>query len=197
MIAICQAGGANLASVTNALDRLGVSHCLTDERKVLKSAEKVILPGVGAAGQGIESLKERNLLTTLRGLTQPVFGICLGMQLLFEHSEEDDTECLGVIKGKVIKFKSGRLPLPHMGWNDLAFDSPEHPLLTGVPKASDVYFVHSFHAVPEDRGSIVASSCYPRPFTALVARGNFYGAQFHPERSGKVGAQILRNFVEL
>jgi glutamine amidotransferase len=198
MIAIIDSGGANIASVRFALERLGVDAQLTADTEVITAAERVILPGVGAAPVAMAQLEAAGLVECIRSLTQPVLGICLGMQLLFERSEEGDTPLLGLIGGTCTALDpSSGLTVPHMGWNRLIplAGAEAHPLLAGIALGAHVYFVHSFAApVSEDT---VAACDYGGAFTALVARGNFMGAQFHPERSGPVGAAILQNFINL
>ena len=197
MIAIIDSGGANIASVRFALERLGVDSVLTADPAVISAAERVILPGVGAAPVAMAQLARAGLVECIRGLTQPVLGICLGMQLLFERSEEGDTPLLGLVGGACGAFDPGMgLTVPHMGWNRLLPQGEgQHPLLSGVEDGAHVYFVHSY-AAPVSADT-VASCSYGVDFTALVARGNFMGAQFHPERSGPVGARILGNFLAL
>ena len=197
MIAIIDSGGANIASVRFALERLGVDSVLTADPAVISAAERVILPGVGAAPVAMAQLARAGLVECIRGLTQPVLGICLGMQLLFERSEEGDTPLLGLVGGTCGAFDPGMgLTVPHMGWNRLLpRGGGRHPLLSGVEDGAHVYFVHSY-AAPVSADT-VASCSYGVDFTALVARGNFMGAQFHPERSGPVGARILGNFLAL
>jgi len=198
MIAIIDSGGANIASVRFALERLGVDGVLTADPAVIAGAERVILPGVGAAPAAMAKLEAAGLVQCIRGLTQPVLGICLGMQLLFDRSEEGDTPLLGLIDGTVAAFDPARgLTVPHMGWNRLnrMDGNAAHPLLDGIAPGAHVYFVHGY-AVPVSANTVAACS-YGVDFTALVARGNFMGAQFHPERSGPVGAKILQNFVSL
>ena len=197
MIAIIDSGGANIASVRFALERLGVDTVLTADPAVISSAERVILPGVGAAPVAMAQLDRAGLVECIRGLTQPVLGICLGMQLLFERSQEGDTPLLGLVGGTCGAFDPGMgLTVPHMGWNRLVPQGEgRHPLLASVEDGAHVYFVHSY-AAPVSADT-VASCSYGVEFTALVARGNFMGAQFHPERSGPVGARILGNFLAL
>ena len=197
MIAIIDSGGANIASVRFALERLGVDSVLTADPAVISAAERVILPGVGAAPVAMAQLARAGLVECIRGLTQPVLGICLGMQLLFERSEEGDTPLLGLVGGTCGAFDPGMgLTVPHMGWNRLLpHGEGRHLLLSGVEDGAHVYFVHSY-AAPVSADT-VASCSYGVDFTALVARGNFMGAQFHPERSGPVGARILGNFLAL
>lgn len=197
MIAIIDSGGANIASVRFALERLGVDSVLTADPAVISAAERVILPGVGAAPVAMAQLARAGLVECIRGLTQPVLGICLGMQLLFERSEEGDTPLLGLVGGTCGAFDPGMgLTVPHMGWNRLLPQGEGlHLLLSGIEDGAHVYFVHSY-AAPVSADT-VASCSYGVDFTALVARGNFMGAQFHPERSGPVGARILGNFLAL
>ena len=198
MIAIIDSGGANIASVRFALERLGADGMLTADPAVIAGAERVILPGVGAAPAAMAQLEAAGLVECIRGLKQPVLGICLGMQLLFDRSEEGDTPLLGLIDGTVAAFDpASGLTVPHMGWNRL--HTPDgraaHPLLDDISPGAHVYFVHGY-AAPVSADTVAACS-YGVDFTALVARGNFMGAQFHPERSGPVGAKILQNFVSL
>lgn len=195
MIAIIDSGGANIASVQFALERLGAESVLTKDVKMIQSADKVLLPGVGAAPVAMQNLAEYELIDCIRGLTQPVMGICLGMQLLFAVSPEGNTPLLGIFNADCETFTptQGR-SVPHMGWNRLA-KQQDHPLLAGVDEGAHVYFVHSYFA-PVTAQTIAATN-YGDDFTAIVAENNFMGCQFHPERSGPVGAQILRNFLEM
>ncbi|CAI8245380.1 MAG: Imidazole glycerol phosphate synthase subunit HisH [SAR116 cluster bacterium] len=198
MIAIIDSGGANIASVTFALERCGATATLTTDAEMIASADKVILPGVGAAPVAMAQLQKAGLVDCIRGLTQPVLGICLGMQLLFERSEEGDTALLGLIPGSVGAFQPAPgLSIPHMGWNRLlpTAGAAANPLLKGIDDGAHVYFVHSYFAPVS--GDTVAACRYGADFTALVAHGNFMGAQFHPERSGPIGARILQNFLGL
>jgi glutamine amidotransferase len=195
MIAIIDSGGANIASVQFALERLGAKSVLTQDVSVIQSADKVLLPGVGAAPVAMQSLIESGLIDCIRGLTQPVMGICLGMQLLFARSPEGNTPLLGIFDADCETFtpSHGR-SVPHMGWNRLS-TRQDHPLMAGVEEGAHVYFVHSYFA-PVTAQTVAATS-YGYDFTAIVAENNFTGCQFHPERSGPVGAQILRNFLEM
>ena len=194
-VVLVDAGGTNIGSVRYALQRLGVDAALTADAATIRAADKVILPGVGAAGPGMARLRELGLVELLRSLTQPVLGVCLGMQLLCAHSEEGDTECLGLIPAPVYRFAetAGRR-VPHMGWNRLSAKQ-DHPLLAGLGDEDCAYFVHSY-AVPVGDWSLAVSD-YGEAFSAVIARGNFLGMQFHPERSAAVGAKLLRNFMEL
>jgi glutamine amidotransferase len=194
-VVVIDSGVANLGSVLAALSRLGTEATLTVDPAVVESASHVILPGVGAAAPAMARLRERGVDRLLPRLTVPVLGICLGMQLMFEHTEEGDTECLGVIPGRLVRFDPARCGrVPHMGWNRLD-PVRESPLLAGLGADAFAYFVHSY-AVPVAEHT-VASCDYGGPFAAVVAHRNFFGAQFHPERSAVVGATLLRNFLSL
>lgn len=194
-LAIIDSGGANIASLQFAVQRLGIESDLTTDPARLKAASHVLLPGVGAAADCMGRLQSAGLVDTIRSLKQPMLGICVGMQLLFESSEEGDVACLGVLPGRVRRFddRSG-LPVPHMGWNQLEFSS-RSPLLNDIANGDYVYFVHSFAAPVSELA--LATTEYGARFAAIVQRGNIYGAQFHPERSAKVGAQLLKNFLQL
>jgi len=194
-IVLVDAGGTNIGSVRYALQRLGVDAALTSDAAAIRTADKVILPGVGAAAPGMARLRELGLVELLRSLRQPVLGVCLGMQLLCACSEEGDTECLGLIPAPVRRFtEAPGLRVPHMGWNRLHGRQP-HPLLAGLGEGDQAYFVHSY-AVPVGDWTL-ASSDHGEAFSAVVARGNYHGMQFHPERSAAVGARLLRNFLDL
>ena len=193
MIVIVDSGGANLASVMFAVERLGRPFTFTGDPDVIATASHVILPGVGAAGTAMKVLRERGLTECLSGLTRPVLGICLGMQLLFDWSAEGSVEMLGLIPGKIQKFQ-GDMPIPHMGWNTLEIVR-ESELLRGLGGKPYVYFVHSYHAPTGD--FTLAQTAYGTAFSSVIGRDNVFGCQFHPERSGKTGAQILKNFTEL
>jgi imidazole glycerol-phosphate synthase subunit HisH len=194
-VVLVDAGGTNIGSVRYALQRLGVDAALTADAASIRAADKVILPGVGAAGPGMARLRELGLVDLLRSLTQPVLGVCLGMQLLCVHSEEGDTDCLGLIPAPVRRFaEAPGLRIPHMGWNRLVAQQP-HPLLAGLGADDQAYFVHSY-AVPVGDYSL-ATTDFGGEFSAVIARDNFHGMQFHPERSAAVGAKLLQNFLEL
>lgn len=193
-LVMVDAGGSNLGSVRYALQRLGVEARLSAEPDVIRAADRVLLPGVGAAGPGMARLRELGLVELLRSLTQPVLGICLGMQLLFEASEEGDTPCLGLLPGTVRKLAPAPgLRVPHMGWNRLEPRRPS-PLLDGIAPGDWAYFVHGYAAPVTD--DCVAASTHGAPFAAVVSRGQVHGAQFHPERSAATGARLLANFLE-
>ncbi len=194
-LAIIDSGGANIASLQFAIERLGLPSDLTTDPARLHDASHVILPGVGAAADCMSRLEKADLVDTIRALTQPVLGICVGMQLLFDSSEEGNVPCLGMLPGRVQRFANrADLPVPHMGWNQLEFDASS-PLLQDIASGDYVYFVHSY-AVPVNDLTIAASQ-YGHAFSAIVQRGNVYGVQFHPERSARIGAQLLRNFLRL
>jgi glutamine amidotransferase len=192
-LAVVDSGGANIASVLHALHRLGVEPTFTHDAATIRAADRVILPGVGAAGNAMEILRRHGLVDTLRGLQQPVLGICLGMQLLFESSEEDDASLLGLIPARLERLpEQPNLRVPHMGWNAISL-TREDPLTRGID-GMWFYFVHSF-AAPTGEWTL-AQSVHGQPFSAVVRHGNFTGAQFHPERSAGAGAHLLENFLE-
>lgn len=193
-VALVDAGGANIGSVRYALQRLGVEAELTADARVIATADRVILPGVSTAATVMGRLHEQELVNTLRQLEAPLLGVCVGMQLLFDHSEEGDTPCLGLLPGKVAKLPANaQIRVPHMGWNTLQ-PLRASSLMQGIEAGEHAYFVHSYAApVTED---CLSSSEHGVPFAAVVQRGRVAGAQFHPERSSTVGARLLRNFIE-
>lgn len=192
-VALIDAGGANLGSVRYALERLGVQARLVRTPEELAGAERVILPGVGAAPYAMARLHEQGLVEPLRALQVPLIGVCLGMQLLFERSEEGEVECLGVLRGVVRHLHAAQgLRIPHMGWNRL-IPLAESPLLDGLPAGASAYFVHGY-AAPVTPDTVAACD-HGGLFSAVVQRGLFCGAQFHPERSADTGARILHNFL--
>ncbi len=187
--------GANLASVQFAFERLGRDVPITLDPQRVRAASHVLLPGVGAARDGMRRLDEAGFTALIPALTQPVLGICLGMQLLFESSDEEDTPCLGVIPGTVARLTPAvDLPIPEMGWNQLEITRPT-PLLEGIADGAYAYFVHSYAAPVSEHTRAVTD--YTTEFSAVVEHGNFFGTQFHPERSSAVGARILENFLAL
>jgi glutamine amidotransferase len=194
-VAIIDGGGANIASLRFALERLGRHAVLTTDQDRIAAASHVILPGVGAARSAMDRLRAHGLCDFIPRLRQPMLGICLGMQLLFDSSAEDDTACLGILGGRAQRFPAnpGR-PVPHMGWNRIA-RLRDSPLLGGIADGEYFYFVHSY-ALPVSDDTL-ASSDYGGPFSAIVGRGNFLGTQFHPERSGPAGARLLANFLSI
>jgi imidazole glycerol-phosphate synthase subunit HisH len=193
-VVIIDSGGANIASLQAALGRLGAPSKVTTDHAAIRGAQRVMLPGVGSAHDAMARLRIAGLDQLIPTLKQPLLGICLGMQLLFERSEEGPANCLGVIPGNIGKLRSekGR-PVPHMGWNQMTQVRPD-PLLDGISSLDYVYFVHSF-AAPTSRAT-VANTHYSQAFTAVARHENFCGTQFHPERSGVVGARILANFLK-
>lgn len=192
-LAVVDSGGANIASVLHALGRLGVEPTFTHDAATIRAADRVILPGVGAAGNAMDVLRRHGLVKTLRALRQPVLGICLGMQLLFESSEEDNADLLGLIPARLKRLKDRPdLRVPHMGWNAIA-TVREDPLIRELDDKW-FYFVHSY-AAPTGEWTL-ASSVHGRAFSAVVRVDNFSGVQFHPERSASAGARLLRNFLE-
>jgi glutamine amidotransferase len=197
-VAIIDSGGANLASLVYALDRLGAKAVVTTDHDLIRQAPRVLLPGVGSAGNAMARLRGAGLDVLIPTLTQPLLGICLGMQLLFDTSEEGeggDTRCLGLIPGRVARMPaSPERPVPHMGWNRLRVLQAD-PLLDGISDADYFYFVHSY-AAPVGPHSLAVSD-YGAEFTAVARRGNFRGAQFHPERSARPGARLLANFLKI
>jgi glutamine amidotransferase len=189
-LAIVDVGCGNIGSVAIAFERFGLAPRVTADPQEIAAADKVILPGVGAAGYAMEQIRARGLVEPLRALAQPVLGICLGMQLLFERSDEEDTQCLGIVPGQVRRLDPapGR-PVPHMGWSKLAVTDPA----IGLAQGDYVYFAHSFAC---DSGpETVATADYGRLVPAVVRKANWWGAQFHPERSGAAGARFLEAFL--
>ena len=196
MIAIIDYDTGNLRSVCNALDRIGACYVLTDDPQVISQADRVLLPGVGEASSAMAKLQERGLCDVIRNLRVPVLGICVGMQLMCRHSEEGDVDCLGIFDAPVCRFRaepSKGVKVPHMGWN--ALSDLRTGLVEGLSDGDFVYFVHSYAAaVCRDT---IAVSDNGRRFSAALQRDNFYGVQFHPEKSGDIGERILRNFMSL
>ena len=195
-VVVVDSGGANLASLGFALDRLGARSMVSADPEHIAQAPRVLLPGVGAAGSIMQRLATLGLIDTLRNLHCPVLGICLGMQILCAHSEEDDTRCLGILPGTVKRFADTvGAPVPHMGWNRLRI-TEDDPLLRGVRPSDWFYFVHSYRLEP-GLPTTLAETDYSVPFTSIVRQRNFWGVQFHPERSSAAGARVLSNFLEL
>lgn len=195
MIAVVKYNAGNIFSVLCALKRLGYEAVLTDDPDTLRRADKVVFPGVGEARAAMEYLNANGLADVIRGLKQPVLGICIGMQLLCRHSEESDVDCLGIFNTDVVRFQptNAELKVPHMGWNQIR--DIKSPLFDGVKEGSFVYYVHSYHA--EVSQYTIAVTDYDGPYSAALHKDNFYATQFHPEKSGSVGEQILKNFLEL
>jgi glutamine amidotransferase len=196
-VAIIASGGANIASLQFALERLGSASEVTADADRIRAASHVILPGVGAAADAMARLRAGGLDALIPSLTQPVLGICLGMQLLHEASAEGETRCLGIIPGAASRIADapGR-PVPHMGWNTLEFQTSS-PLLEGLEPGDYAYFVHSYYAAPKDVSLVALETTYGDTFAAAVARGNLVATQFHPEKSQRAGLRMLKNFVAL
>lgn len=198
-LAIVKYNAGNIQSVLFALERLGVNAIVTDDVDALQAADKVIFPGVGAARSAMDSLQEKGLDQVIKSLTQPVLGICVGMQLLFDYSEENDTTCLGIIPAKVKLFQSEQISpdipikVPQIGWNDIY--QLKTGLFKGIPENSYVYYVHSYYA--EMNPFCIATSNYGLEYAGAVQKDNFYGVQFHTEKSAAIGEQILHNFLSL
>jgi glutamine amidotransferase len=211
MLAILNSGAANIRSVENALKRLGVEYFISDKPSELSKAERIIFPGVGHAAAIMQNLQDKNLVDFIRNWKKPFLGICLGMQVLFASSDEGETDCLGIIPGVVKKFAPTLgLKIPQMGWNQVDFQrvnlSLREPqgsqknegitsLFAHIKNKDFFYFVHSYRAVVGD--STIATTTYGENFSAVVQKDNFFGVQFHPEKSGKTGAQLLKNFCLL
>jgi glutamine amidotransferase len=194
-VAIINSGGANIASLNYALDRLGVVAELTVDPQKISDASHVILPGVGAAANAMENLRDLDLQELILGLTQPVLGICLGMQLLCESSEEDAASCLGILSADASKLvASAENPVPNMGWCPIELNS-NHALLDGIESGEYFYFLHSYAVPPGD--FTIATAMHDAKFTAVLAQRNFYATQFHPERSSAAGSRLLHNFLKL
>lgn len=195
--AIIRYNAGNIQSVLYALDRIGATAVVTDDPAEIGAADKVIFPGVGEASTAMDYLRRRGLDRLIRGLRQPVLGICLGMQLMCSHSEENDTECIGIFEETVRKFATaGEKPapkVPQIGWNNIY--GLETPLFTGVPENTYCYFVHGYYA---GLGShTIAQTDYATAYSSALRRGNFFGVQFHPEKSAQAGERILKNFIEI
>jgi glutamine amidotransferase len=191
-VAVIDHGAGNLVSIAQGLERASADVMIVDTALDLIDVDGIVLPGVGTTGAAMERLQAADMVNPLRQWNGPILGICVGLQLFFEHSEEDGTDALGLMAGRVQRLQDAPL-LPHIGWNDVSF-KPD-PLFAGVPADSTFYFVHSFAVVPEDKGVIVAETEYGAPFVAAARSGKRVGVQFHPERSGAPGLRMLANFV--
>ncbi len=199
-VVIIDTGCANVSSVKFAIERLGCDVLVSKDPQVVLAADKLFLPGVGTASEAMKNLEERNLIELVQQVEKPLLGICLGMQLLGTFSQEkgqkadEQVECLGLCNGEVKRMQTGDLPLPHMGWNTVK-SRPEHPLFKGIEEGEYFYFVHSF-AMPI--GDYTIAECeYGQRFSAAVQSGNYYGVQFHPERSSSAGSKLIENFLNL
>ncbi|MFC4701763.1 imidazole glycerol phosphate synthase subunit HisH [Glaciecola siphonariae] len=199
-ITIINTGCANISSVRFAFERLGVNVLVTDNTEKIAAAERLVLPGVGSAPAAMNSIKAKGLLSCIQALEQPVLGVCLGMQIMVERSQENDlgnvaaTECLNLIPGEVKRMHAQGLRIPHMGWNEVSSLS-DNALFAGIPNGTHFYFVHSFAVNPY--AHTLATCSYGDEFSAAIHKDNFYGVQFHPERSSDAGAQLLTNFLNL
>ena len=194
-LSIIQYNAGNIQSVLYALERLGVTATVTDDPSIIQASDKVIFPGVGEASTAMAYLKERNLDQLIVSLTQPVLGICLGMQLMCQHSAENDTNCLGIFEEQVLAFKATEIvqKIPQMGWNNIM--NLKTDLFNAVPENSFAYFVHGFYAGLGD--NTIATTDYIQAYSSGLHKDNFYGVQFHPEKSAEVGEQIIQNFLAL
>ena len=199
MIVVIDYGIGNLGSVVNALNKLGIPNQISSDPAVIKIAQALILPGVGAACQGMNNLIDRNLdrlIIQEINKGKPFLGICLGMQLLFQSSEEGNTPCLGVFGGTVRKFSQKR-KVPQIGWNNVNQSQPPNRLFRSIPNNSYFYFVNSYYCAPQDWSIVTGTSQYGKKFASVIAQNNVFGVQFHPEKSGPVGFQLLKNFTQL
>jgi glutamine amidotransferase len=197
VIAILDYRAGNLTSVLRAVEHLGHAGEITDDADRIRSAQRVIFPGVGAAGETMANLRRLRLDETLRRdvleAGKPVLGICIGVQVIFERSEEDDAECLGLLPGRVTRFPGDGLKVPQIGWNQVRFRKP-HPIFADVPDGAELYFVNSYHPAPADEELVFATTEYGVEFASAVGRDNLVATQFHLEKSGRVGLKMLDNF---
>ncbi|VBB46876.1 Imidazole glycerol phosphate synthase subunit HisH [uncultured Paludibacter sp.] len=192
-ISIIKYNAGNIQSVLFALQRIGIEAIVTDDKDKILSSDKVIFPGVGEASSAMKYLKEKNLDTLIKNLKQPVLGICLGMQLMCRHSEENNTDCLGIFDLNVKRFPESELKVPQIGWNNIF--SLKSPLLKGISEKEYMYFVHSYYV--EKCTESIALTDYGLEYSSAIQKDNFYAVQFHPEKSGEAGQKILENFINL
>ncbi len=205
MIAIIDYKAGNLTSVARAISYIGYENVVTSDKKIISQAERVIFPGVGSAGSAMESLKKFGLDSLLKDLFnsgKPIMGICLGTQIILKHSEEQDTTCVGLVDGNVPLFSSEMtdkngsvLKIPHMGWNHVGLKK-EHPVLKGLSKEDEFYFVHSYYPQPVSDNFVIGTTIYGVEFASVIGYKNLIATQFHPEKSGEAGLNILKNFCE-
>lgn len=199
MITIIDYGIGNLGSLVNVFKRLDVPAVISADKQMIQKAKLLILPGVGAAGEGMKNLRERRLDTVIRQEIirgKPFLGICLGMQLLFNNSEEGNVECLGILKGKVVRFRKEK-KIPQIGWNTGKFSNLEEKLFDRIPDNSYFYFVNSYYCKPADKSIVIGESDYGEKFASIIVKDNIIATQFHPEKSGTVGFQLLKNIIKL
>ena len=197
-ISIIDYDSGNLRSVAKALEKYGVDPITTSDSDIILKSDAVILPGVGSAPSAMQALSNRNLIEPIKqyiALGKPFFGICLGLQLLFNKTDEGDSDCLGVISGNVRQLSSG-LKVPHMGGNSIDIKIT-HPILEGIPSGEFFYFVHSYFVVPQESGDITATTDYGEVFCSIYAKDNLIATQFHPEKSGDIGLRIYKNFIDM
>ena len=197
-ISIIDYDSGNLRSVAKALEKYGVDPITTSDSDIILKSDAVILPGVGSAPSAMQALSNRNLIEPIKqyiALGKPFFGICLGLQLLFNKTDEGDSDCLGVISGNVRQLSSG-LKVPHMGWNSIDIKKT-HPILEGIPSGEFFYFVHSYFVVPQESGDITATTDYGEVICSIYAKDNLIATQFHPEKSGDIGLRIYKNFIDM
>lgn len=192
-VVIIDYGAGNVRSVKFTLERIGITPILSRDAEEIVSADKLIFPGVGEASSSMKTLEEFGLIELIKSARQPFLGICLGMQMMCQYSEENDTTGLGIFPLDVKLFDNSQIKVPHMGWNQI--ESLESPIFEGLTEKDYMYFVHSFY-VPDSKWTIAKAS-YPTPFSAALQKDNFFGCQFHPEKSGNLGQRILDNFVKL
>jgi imidazole glycerol-phosphate synthase subunit HisH len=193
LVAVVDHGAGNLVSIAQGLERAGATVRVAAGPAGLAGCDGVVLPGVGATAAAMERLRSAGMVQRLRGWNGPLLGICVGLQLLFERSDEDGADCLGILPGEVRRLRARRLP--HIGWNDIVVEKPD-PLFDGLPDGALGYFVHSYAPVPDDPAMVIATAKYDAPFVSAVRWGEVCGVQFHPERSAATGLRILANFVD-
>ena len=198
-VAIIDYGAGNLRSVAKALESLGANPMVTDDLKEMEASDALILPGQGACDSAMMALQAHGLTDFVKQaikIGHPFFGVCLGLELLFDSTEEGNVDCLGIIPGRVRRFPTG-LKVPHMGWNTVEVQQMDHPVFAKVPQGSHFYFVHSFYSEPESSEALAATTEYGLVFCSAVAQGNLVATQFHPEKSGPTGLRLYENFLHM